>query len=92
MTQIIATLTLDENANPSLIQELLENMKGVVQVSLTKETKVSESKNIEADEWIEKLHQLQQHIDRTAIDIDDERTRYILRGSELLNELERNRK
>ena len=79
MTQIVATLTLDENANPSIIQELLENLKGVVQVSLNKQTKVIESKNEEAEQWINKLHRLQQNIDRSLIDMNDERTQYILR-------------
>ena len=79
MTQIIATLTLDENANPSIIQELLENMKGVIQVSFKKQAIVSESKNEEAEEWIKKLHRLQQNIDRSLIDMNDERTRYIMR-------------
>ncbi|MCH5224600.1 MAG: hypothetical protein J1D77_01325 [Muribaculaceae bacterium] len=79
MTQIVATLTLDENANPSLIQELLENMKGVIEVTLNKPTHVSDLKKEETEEWISKLHKLQKEIDRSVIDMDDERTRYIMR-------------
>ena len=79
MTQIIATLTLDKNANPSIIRSLLENIKGVIQVSLDNQTKVSDSNNEEAEEWIQKLHQLQQNIDRSLIDMNDERTQYIMR-------------
>ena len=79
MTQIVATLTLDESANPSLIQEFLENLKGVIEVSLNKQAKSLETKNEEAEEWIKKLHRLQQNIDRSVIDMNDERTRYIMR-------------
>ena len=90
MTQI--TAILGDDANPSIIQQVLENMKGVLKVSIHKEKKNSENEKIFSDEELNELHNLAEKINRSAIDIDDERTRYILRGSELLNELERNRK
>ena len=79
MTQINATITLDENTNPSIIQEVLENMKGVIRVSFHVKAKIANENKDEAEEWINKLHQLQQNIDRSVIDMDDERTRYIMR-------------
>ena len=90
MTQI--TVTLGDDANPSIIQQVLENMRGVLKVSIHRDKNFSESEKSHSDEWLEELHNFTEKINRSAIDIDDERTRYILRGSELLNELERDRK
>ena len=86
MTQI--TVTLGEDANPSIIQQVLQNMKGVLKVSIHKENS-SKEKEV-SDDWLNDLNRLIKNLDRSAIDIDDERTRYILRGSKLLKELDRN--
>ena len=90
MTQI--TATLGEDANPSIIRQVLENMKGVIKVSIHKEKDIPEQGRTVSDEWIKELHSLVKSINRSDIDIKDERTRYILRGTELLNELEGKRK
>ena len=90
MTQI--TAVLGEDANPSIIQQVLENMKGVLKVSIHRDEKTLDKEKTVSEEWVKDLQNLLNRIDHSAIDIDDERTRYILRGSELLNELETKRK
>lgn len=90
MTRI--TATLGDDANPSIIQQVLENMKGVLKVSVHSDKNFSENEKCVSEEWLNELHNLAKKINRSAIDVDDERTRYILRGSELLKELETKRK
>lgn len=87
MTQI--TVTLGEDANPSIIRQVLENMKGVLKVSIKHDKNSPTQKNIESSEWRDELNSLLKNIDYSAIDINEERTRHILRGSELLKDLER---
>lgn len=85
MTQITATLSKD--ADPNLIRQIFENVKGVVATSvtfkkegdnsndnLTKEIKISPDKK----DWLNKLNQLYNNVDRKALDLNDERTQYIL--------------
>ena len=67
-------------------------MKGVLKVSIHWDKNTLDKEKTVSEEWIKDLQKLVDSIDRSAIDIDDERTRYILRGSELLNELETKRK
>lgn len=86
MTQITATLS--DNANPSIIREVLENMKGVLKVTISKHQDVVTEKCGKTMERLDKLANLQKKLDLSSIDIKDERTRYILRGSKLLSELE----
>lgn len=90
MTQITAVLS--DDANPSIIQQVLENMKGVLKVSINKDKETLYKEETVSKEWFDDLKNLVNSIDRSAIDIDDERTRYIMRGSELLNELDIKRK
>ena len=66
-------------------------MKGVLKVSIHRDEKTLDKEKTVSEEWVKDLHKIVNRIDRSVIDIDDERTRYILRGSELLNELEAKR-
>ena len=85
MTQITAKLSKD--ADPNLIRQIFENVKGVIATSVTfkkegentndelsKENKISPEKK----EWLNKLDHLYNNVDREAIDLNDERTQYIL--------------
>ena len=88
MTKISFAITND--TNPSSIRQLLENIKGVLVGSISIET----DKKAEADyintiqqetaetarhnDYMKKLHQLVSSIDKSAIDHNDEKTRYIL--------------
>lgn len=73
MTQIL--VTLENGADANLLQRMIENMKGVL------ETKLSHSLNksqAEDNAWFEKLESLRKSYDPSYIDMDDERTQYIL--------------
>lgn len=85
MTQIIATLS--KEADPNLIRQIFDNVKGVIATSITfkkeeenshdvfsKESKLSPEKK----DWLNKLNRLYNSVDRDAIDLNDERTQYIL--------------
>ncbi len=74
MTQIL--VTLDNSADVGLIQRMIENMKGVLETRLSNKTatKIDES----ADAWFNKLESLRKSYDPSYIDMDDERTQYIL--------------
>ena len=85
MTQIIATLS--KEADPNLIRQIFDNVKGVIATSITfkkeeensndilsKESKLSPEKR----DWLNKLNHLYNNVDRDAIDLNDERTQYIL--------------
>lgn len=77
MTQI--TATLGPEANPTIIRKVLENMKGVVDISIKKDTTNLHKKDQETEDWIKKLHKLQNNVDKSVIDLNDERTQYIMR-------------
>ena len=70
------TVWLDNDANPAIIKKVLQNMKGVVKISLKKEKNKKE--DVKTQEWINDLHRLVNNVDRSVIDMNDERTRYIM--------------
>ncbi len=74
MTQIL--VTLDNSADVGLIQRMIENMKGVLEARLSNKTatKIDES----ADGWFNKFESLRKSYDPSYIDMNDERTQYIL--------------
>lgn len=75
MTQIVVTIAQD--ADTGLLQRMIENLKGVVTTSLEKrETSSREKEHLE---WMKKIDELAGSLDPSYIDMDDERTRYILR-------------
>ncbi|MDE6022791.1 MAG: hypothetical protein K2G13_04735 [Muribaculaceae bacterium] len=73
MTQIV--VTLENDADTTLLRRMIENMKGVMQTSI----RSVKNKDIEeADAWMKKLHAIKRSIDPSMIDMSDERTRYIM--------------
>lgn len=72
MTQII--VTLENGANTPLLQRMIENMKGVVKTSIS----ITQPKVAEKDDWVNKITALSESINLSMIDVDDERTQYIL--------------
>lgn len=70
MTQIV--VTLENGADSALLRRMIENMKGVLKTS------VVYSPTDCSSEWIEKMRKLRDSIDPSMIDMDDERTRYIM--------------
>ena len=85
MTQITATLS--KEADPNLIRQIFENVKGVIATSVTFNKEVENSNDVlskerelsnEKKDWLNKLNRLYNNVDRETIDLNDERTRYIL--------------
>lgn len=74
MTQIV--VTLENGADSNFIRRMIENMKGVLNTSVHRHSSVSTEN--ETDEWLNTLHGIKQDIDPSVIDMDDERTRYIM--------------
>ena len=75
MTQII--VTLEPGADSSFLKRAIDNMKGVFITKLEERTEsaIVENKN---NEWLEKLHQIKRDINPEVIDMNDERTRYLM--------------
>lgn len=73
MTQIV--VTLENGADSSLLQRMIENMKGVLNVSVR-------SKKDDADVYdstfVDKLRAIKSQIDPEQIDLSDDRTQYIM--------------
>ena len=85
MTQITATLA--KEADPNLIRQIFENVKGVIATSVifkkeeenTNDVSSTESKlSPEKKDWLDKLNRLYNNVDREILDLNDERTQYIL--------------
>ncbi|MDE7413274.1 MAG: hypothetical protein K2N05_05740 [Muribaculaceae bacterium] len=73
MTQIV--VTLDKDADSKLLRRMIENMKGVLKASIKKEDKMDDEKT---EAWISKMKALSNSIDSSIIDMNDERTKYIM--------------
>ncbi|MDE7408831.1 MAG: hypothetical protein K2N09_02295 [Muribaculaceae bacterium] len=73
MTQIL--VTLDNHADASLLRRMIENMKGVLATSVQT---IKKSEHEEVEEWLNNLHEIKHSINPDLIDMDDERTRYIM--------------
>ena len=72
------TVWLDDDANPAIIKKVLQNMKGVGKISLHRGQKKIAKKESEVENWIKELHELVNNVDRSVIDMNDERTKYIM--------------
>lgn len=74
MTEIIVRLS--DNADTSFLKRAIENMRGVFSASI-RESNENETA-LERNDWLERLHRLKQEINPDVIDMNDERTRYIM--------------
>ena len=72
------TLDLEDYAKPSEIRKLLKNIKGVVRVSTQNKTLSSTKKHVDDKEWLAMIDKLQNSVNPSDIDWNDERTRYIM--------------
>ncbi len=75
MTQMI--VTLENNADSNFLRKMIENMKGVLKVSFPVTSSITNEKD-STDLWIEKMNKLSKSIDSSIVDLNDERTRYIM--------------
>lgn len=74
MTQLV--VTLENGADFSLLSRMIENLKGVLNVSLPIQ-KGDEATDSTKD-WIKKMNELSGCVDSSMIDMSDERTQYIM--------------
>ena len=72
------TLDLEDYAKPSEIRKLLKNIKGVARVSTQNKTLSSTKKQVDEKEWLAMIDKLQNSVNPSDIDWNDERTRYIM--------------
>lgn len=75
MTQLV--VTLENGADSSFLRKIIENLKGVINVS-SKLENTTNSDDHETEEWINKMRNLSKGIDKSIIDETDERTQYLL--------------
>lgn len=74
MTQIV--VTLETGADSTFLRRMIENMKGVLNTSL--QFRSSVAKSDPTDSWINRMQELSMKMDSSILDLDDERTRYIM--------------
>lgn len=73
MTQIV--VTLENGADSSFLQRMIENMKGVLTTIVREKSDHSKEAT---SEWIKKMENLSNTVDSSRIDMTDERTRYLM--------------
>lgn len=71
MTQLI--VTIEKEADPSVIRQVLQNIKGILSVKEKEDTLPFDLKK-----WEQKLTSMREKINPSLIDMEDERTRYIM--------------
>jgi hypothetical protein len=76
MTQIV--VTLDNNADSNLLRRMIENMKGVLKTSVKTESITNKETEDKRTAWIQALSQLTESVNSSMIDLNDERTKYIM--------------
>ena len=83
MTQITLTIELEKESNIPTLRKLIKNMKGVVKVTTSKPQSIKKTKKSkrEIENWIEDVKWLANNFDSSTLDMNDERTRYIMRES-----------
>lgn len=74
MTQIV--VTLEKGADSTFLQRMIENMKGGWGTRIQKNPESSSLSK--SDTWLEKLHNIKQNIDISKINMNDERTKYLM--------------
>lgn len=77
-------VTIEPGADVALLRKIIKNIKGFGKVVLKKDVKtkpkMTRIKKTEAntEEWINKMRVLSNMVDTSTIDMNDERTRYIM--------------
>lgn len=70
------TLTLTKDADIDIINRILENIKGIKNISYSESFKKDNKRK--AQNLINKIREIRDEIDLDKIDLDDERTKYLL--------------
>ena len=75
MTQL--TLNIEDKAILPHLKKILSAIDGV-SIAPAKRKKMCATKDTESEKWIKELHELVNNVDRSVIDMNDERTKYIM--------------
>ena len=76
MKQVV--VTLEQGADASLITRILENIKGVVRTSMRDYSEDHVQEDSETTEWIKKMKKLSHSVNPSVIDMENERTKYLM--------------
>lgn len=76
MKQVV--VTLEQGADASLITRILENIKGVVRTSMRDYSEDHVQEDSETTEWIKKMKNLSNSVNPSVLDMEDERTKYLM--------------
>ena len=76
MKQVV--VTLEQGADASLITRILENIKGVVRTSMRDYSEDHVQEDSETTEWIKKMKNLSNSVNPSVIDMEEERTKYLM--------------
>lgn len=76
MTQMV--VTIENGADTDFLRRMIQNMKGVLDVSLRNSRKKIYSNGMTTDEWIDSMKDLSNSVDSSVVDWNDERTRHIM--------------
>lgn len=74
MTQII--VTLENGADSNMLRRMIENMKGVLRTSM--QSRESRKESEKTEKWIEEMRNLSNNVDSSVVDMNDDRTRYLM--------------
>ena len=80
-------VTLEPGADKALLRKMIKNFKGIGEVILKRDsspkpkTKTKSSKKVDktTEAWIKEMRDLSNSFDSSVVDLNDERTRYILK-------------
>lgn len=78
-------VTLEPGADKALLKKMIKNIKGIGDVILKrdkssyKQAKSHKKKDKNTEDWIKEMINLSNNFDSSAIDLNDERTRHILK-------------
>lgn len=78
MAQLTVTFTLDDSADRFLLKRMLNDMKGVLFNNVTIHEEPATRPTAKTNEWIEKMRNFSNSVDNSYIDLEDDRTRYIM--------------
>lgn len=78
MTHMTVTFTLGQGNDSTVLKRILRSMKGVLCTNVTIHDDSATEKTERTTAWIEKMRNLSNGVDSSVIDLDDDRTRYLM--------------
>lgn len=82
MDQLI--VNIEPGANVAFLRKIIKNIKGIEGVVLKRDVEIQpkvktmKKSDKKTEEWIRKMRELSNSVEPSAIDMNDERTRYLM--------------